>query len=105
MVQNDVKKDAAFLMPVQEHLLLLKGQNESDLNYTLELELSTDTTDSGLPKLNLCYIFPKKIPGTTEDQIGVLGGTFIKGAYYDTPHQEEFNRVLERARTFFGIQI
>ena len=28
------------------------------------------------------YIFPKKIPNTSPNDIGVIGGTFIEGATY-----------------------
>ena len=92
-------------MPVQGHLVLLKGQNPSDLEqYTLELELGNGITDSGFPALNLCYVFPKKMPGAADDEVGVLGGTFIKGADTDTPHEEKFDRVPERARAFFGMK-
>ena len=102
--QTLVPDDADLLMPVQGHLLLLKGQNPNDLDlYTLELELGEGTTDTGLPALNLCYVFPKRLPGAATDEVGVLGGTFIKNAGQDTPHEEEFDRVLQRARTFFGI--
>ncbi len=98
-----VPADANSLMPVQGHLLLLKGQKPSELEYTLELELGNGVTDSGLPALNLCYIFPKRLPNAAQDEVGVLGGTFIKGAHNDTPHEEEFGRVLQRARAFFGM--
>ena len=99
-----VPDDASSLMPVQGHLLLLKGQNPEDLEYTLELELGNETTDSGFPACNLCYIFPKKLPGSAQGEVGVLGGTFIKGAHTGTPHTEEFDRVLQRARAFFGVR-
>jgi D-amino-acid oxidase len=99
-----VPDDADLLMPVQGHLLLLKGQNPNDLDlYTLEVELGEKVTDSRLPATNLCYLFPKRMPNATYDEVGVLGGTFIKNADKNTPHEEEFDRVLQRARTFFGI--
>lgn len=99
-----VSTDASSLMPVQGHLLLLKGQKADNLQYTLELELEDGTTDSGFPASYLCYVFPKKLLNAKEDEVGVLGGTFIKGADKDTPHKEEFDRVRQRAQLYFGIK-
>lgn len=47
-------------------------------------------------------MFPKHIPGTPADSIGVLGGTFIEDATNETPHQTEFDLLVNRAREFFG---
>ncbi len=97
------QNDSAELMPVQGHLLLLKGQNPSDLQYTLEVEFGGYMTDTGFAAVDLCYILPKKLPGTPNDVIGVLGGTFIKGANSRTPHEKEFSKILQRASEFFGV--
>ena len=97
-------EDTASLEPAQGHLLLLKGQQPEELKYTLELVLGNGKTDSGLPITYCCYILPKRLNGAAHGEIGVLGGTYIRGAGPDNPHYEEFDRVLQRARTYFGIE-
>ncbi|MEN9805927.1 MAG: hypothetical protein RL756_435, partial [Pseudomonadota bacterium] len=49
------------------------------------------------------YIFPKHLPGTGENDVGVLGGTFIEGATPDTPNVEEFEILIANARKFYGV--
>lgn len=49
------------------------------------------------------YIFPKRLPNTAANDVGVIGGTFIEGADSTTPNQEEFDIMLENARKFYGI--
>lgn len=46
---------------------------------------------------------PKHLPGCSEHEIGVIGGTFIEGASTDFTTQGEFDLVLEGARNFYGL--
>lgn len=98
-----VVNEANSMMPVQGHLLLLKDQDEEDLNYTLELELSDGTTEDGMPMSHLCYIFPKKLRNAKKGEIGVVGGTFIKNADANNPHAEEFEHVRKNTRVYCGV--
>jgi glycine/D-amino acid oxidase-like deaminating enzyme len=91
------------LYPAQGHLLLLKNQNPVDLNYMIELVYEYGTTDDGMPLSRAVYLFPKKLLGSANNEIGVLGGTFINNATEATPHYEEFGRVLKNAQQFFDI--
>ena len=50
------------------------------------------------------YYFPKSLEGASKNDIGVIGGTFIKGADKTTPHLEEFDLMLQGAREFYGMK-
>ena len=49
------------------------------------------------------YQFPKHLPETGVNDVGVVGGTFIEGATWDMPNQEEFEIMMEGARKFYGL--
>ena len=49
------------------------------------------------------YVFPKQMPNTAENDIGVVGGTFIEGATADTPNVEEFDILIAGAKRFYGL--
>jgi hypothetical protein len=61
-------------------------------------------TKSGQKVKRSFYIFPKKLPGSPEKDIGVIGGTFIEGATAETPNEEEFCILVKGAKRFYGIQ-
>jgi hypothetical protein len=50
-----------------------------------------------------CFM-PKKSRDSLNNDIGVIGGTFIKGGDHRLPREEEFERVLEDAKLFLGIK-
>ncbi len=88
----------------QGHLLMLKDQDPTTLNYMIEVGINQGVTDDGFEISRHCYLFPKELANAQAGEIGVLGGTFIKKATEATPHHEEFDRMLENARRFFGIE-
>jgi D-amino-acid oxidase len=92
------------LISVQGHLILLKDQNPEDVNYMVEMYLGKGTTTSGLSNTRAFYIFPKHLPGSSPNDVGVLGGTYIEHADPSTPHEEEFEIIMENAKKFYGIQ-
>jgi hypothetical protein len=49
-------------------------------------------------------MFPKKLPNTGENDVGVVGGTFIEGATPETPNTEEFDVMIKGAKEFYGIK-
>jgi hypothetical protein len=49
-------------------------------------------------------MFPKHLPGSADNDIGVIGGTFVKGATPATPNFEEFAIMLQGAKDFYGIR-
>jgi D-amino-acid oxidase len=89
---------------VQGHLIMLKDQNPQDLQHMILVYFNEDKTKSGQKVKRSFYIFPKHLPNTGVNDIGVIGGTFIEGATHETPNEEEFDILLEGAKKFYGIQ-
>ncbi len=56
-----------------------------------------------MPISYFCYVLPKKMLDAKEDEIGVVGGTFIKNADEKNPHPEEFERVRQNMRIYCGL--
>lgn len=90
------------MVSVQGHLILLEDQNPVDMNYMISLHVESEVTQDGASIKRSIYMFPKHVPGSSEQSIGVVGGTFIENATNDTPHEQEFGLLIERAREFFG---
>jgi FAD dependent oxidoreductase len=99
---RELDADSA-MVPVQGHLMLLRDQNPLDLEYMLIYHGYLKTKDGFLIKRAL-YIFPKQLLDAPEEDVGVLGGTFIVGATADAPHEEEFEIILHGARQFYGME-
>lgn len=92
------------LVPVLGHLILLKNQNPDKLNYQIASFDSKDTSEEGLPITRTMYFMPKTdFDNADEDDVGVIGGTFITGANELSPHDSEFQGLLSRAKVFFGL--
>ena len=64
--------------------------------------LDSGKTASGQNVKRSFYIFPKHLPGTDTNDVGVIGGTFIEGATAATPNTEEFDRIIAGAKKFYG---
>lgn len=92
------------IIPVQGHLIMLKDENPKDLQYMILIYCDEDKTKSGQKVKRSFYIFPKRIPGSLEKDIGVIGGTFIENATSKTPNEEEFGILVDGAKKFYGIQ-
>jgi D-amino-acid oxidase len=92
------------LISVQGHLVMLKDQNPADVNYMVEIYLETGKTSTGLDNTRAFYIFPKHLPDSGANDIGVLGGSYIKFADASCPHEEEFGIVVENAKKFYGLK-
>jgi hypothetical protein len=92
------------VVPVQGHLIMLKDENPQDLQYMILIYYDEAKTKSGQKVKRSFYIFPKKLPGSPEKDIGVIGGTFIEGATAETPNEEEFCILVKGAKRFYGIQ-
>jgi D-amino-acid oxidase len=91
---RELTQDPA-MVPVQGHLIALKHQPPLEqLQYMLNVKVVM-TDKSGKSRDELIYYAPK--------QSGILGVTFIRGQDSLTANQHEFDRILERSRTFFGI--
>ena len=72
------------------------------LNYMLCMPAGVGTTQQGFPVRRSLYFIPKVIPGAGSDEVGVLGGTFVRGADSKTPNENEYDLLLNNAREFFG---
>lgn len=78
------------LIPVQGHLISL--QHQPELNYLLNVKVVMQTPRG--PRDELIYFAPK-------DE-GILGITFLRNQADIHANQHEFDRLLQRARDFFG---
>lgn len=92
------------MVSVQGHLIMLKNQNPSDINHMILVYFDKGKTKSNFKIKRSFYMFPKRLPGYPENDIGVIGGTFIEGADDSTPHDEEYDIMLEATKKFYGIK-
>jgi hypothetical protein len=91
------------LISVQGHLLMLKNQNPEDLSYMIDIYLEKTKTSTGLNNRRAFYLFPKRLPGSLLNDVGVLGGTYVEHADASMPHEEEFDILIENAKRFYGL--
>jgi D-amino-acid oxidase len=98
-LNNDSK-----MTSVQGHLIMLKDQNPKDLQHMILVYFNEGVTKSGQKIKRSFYIFPKHLPNTDPNHVGVVGGTFIEGGTPETPNNEEFDILLEGAKKFYGIK-
>ena len=92
------------VVPVQGHLIMLKDQQPKQLQYMILVYFGEAKTASGMKVKRSFYQFPKHLPGTGPNDVGVVGGTFIEGAGMDMPNEDEFRIMLENARKFYGLK-
>lgn len=93
----------AEMVPVQGHLIMLRDQVPADLQSMMIVYFDKGKTAGGQEVKRSYYIFPKQLPGSAANDMGVIGGTFIEGGTPDTPNLEEFNILVENAKKFYGI--
>lgn len=91
------------MVSVQGHLIMLKDQKPTDLDYMLLVYFNEGKTKSGQKVKRSFYIFPKKLANTAINDVGVIGGTFIEGATNRTPNEKEFNILIQGAKEFYGL--
>jgi len=93
------------MVSVQGHLIMLKDQVPADLQSMVLVYYAKGKTVSGQEAKRSFYIFPKRLPGSGANDIGVFGGTFIEGATPQTPNDEEFQIMIDGAKRFYGIPV
>jgi hypothetical protein len=100
------------MVPVQGHLVMLQDQpseNTLSIHNTMILSYGQEDglrTKAGFPITRSYYQFPKKQPGSSDDRIGVIGGTFIEGAGPNDDHNiDEFDIMIDGARRFFNTTV
>ena len=91
------------VVPVQGHLIMLRDQLPANLQSMILVYFSKAKTTSNQEVKRSFYIFPKQLPGSAANDIGVVGGTFIEGATTETPNNEEFEILVGNARKFYGV--
>jgi len=98
----ELAKDTT-LVPVQGHLIMLKDQVPENMNYMILVYFGEGKTESGQKIKRSFYIFPKSLPDSAPQDIGVIGGTFIEGGSPDKPNLKEYDTIIDEANKFFGI--
>lgn len=91
------------MVSVQGHLIMLRDQIPANLQSMILVYFDKAKTPAGQEVKRSFYIFPKHLPGTGANDVGVVGGTFIEGATPDTPNEAEFQIMIDNARRFYGI--
>jgi hypothetical protein len=100
---TELANDTA-LVPVQGHLIMLKDQVPEDMNYMILVYLGEGQTEADQKVKRSFYIFPKHLPDSAPQDIGVIGGTFIEGGTPDTPNLNEYDLIIHEANAFFGLE-
>ena len=92
------------LVAVQGHLIMLKNQVPENMNYMILVYFGEGKTEAGQKVKRSFYIFPKHLPDSAPQDIGVIGGTFIEGGSPDKPNLKEYDAIINEANAFFGIK-
>ncbi len=80
------------IIPVQGHLVTLQNQPIEQLQYMINVKVTT--MKNGRPRDELIYFAPK--------DSGILGITFKRGQTDVCANPEEFDRLVERCQDYFG---
>jgi len=99
----ELAKDAT-LVPVQGHLIMLKNQVPENMNYMILVYFGEGKTEANQKVKRSFYVFPKHLPDSAPQDIGVIGGTFIEGGSPDKPNLKEYDSIIDEANAFFGIK-
>lgn len=92
------------LVPVQGHLIMLKNQVPENMNYMILVYFGEGKTEANQKVKRSFYIFPKHLPDSAPQDIGVIGGTFIEGGNPDKPNLKEYDSIINEANSFFGLK-
>jgi len=95
--------DDPEVVSVQGHLILLRDQTPADLQHMILVYFKEGTTEAGQHVKRSFYMFPKHLPGTGVNDVGVVGGTFVEGGTPQTPNYQEFDTMIAAARKFYGM--
>jgi hypothetical protein len=93
----------ADVIPVQGHLIMLKNQIPTNLNYMILVYFGEGKTEADQKVKRSFYIFPKRLANSRPQDIGVIGGTFVEGGNPNTPNLKEFETLLKGTKQFYGV--
>ena len=100
---KELSKDDKVI-PIQGHLIMLKNQHPQADKYMVSVHCDDNgTTASGQHVKRKFYFYPKYNLGSPVNDVGVIGGTFIKGADESTPNLAEFEIIVNQAKNFYGL--
>lgn len=99
---RELANDSA-LVPVQGHLIMLKNQVPENMNYMILVYFGEGKTEMNQKVKRSFYLFPKHLPDSAPQDIGVMGGTFIEGGSPDKPNLKEFDTIVRGAKEYFGL--
>jgi len=91
------------IVSVQGHLIMLKDQNPKNINYMIFCYLDEAINKHNQPTKRAFYISPKRLSNSVPNNIGVIGGSFVRDANYKTPNSEEFEYIIKNAKSFYGL--
>jgi len=81
----------------------LKNQIPEHMNYMILVYFGEGKTEMDQKVERSFYLFPKHLPDSLPQDIGVMGGTFIEGGSPDKPNLKEFDTIVRGAKEFFGL--
>lgn len=100
----DKSSQQSMMIPVQGHLISLRDQSPHDLQYMIVAYFGEGKTEANQKVKRAFYIFPKIfIPSANDNDVGVIGGTFVQGGNCQTPNEGEFEILIQNARDYFGL--
>ena len=91
------------IVSVQGHLIMLKDQNPKNITHMIFCYLDETINKNNQHTQRAFYISPKRLLNSRPNDIGVIGGSFIKDANYKTPNSEEFEHIIKNAKNFYGL--
>ena len=91
------------IISVQGHLIMLKDQNPKNINHMIFCYLDKTMNKHNQHTQRAFYLSPKSLSNSEPNDIGVIGGSFIRDANYKTPNTEEFEYIIKNAKNFYGL--
>ncbi|MBN8827510.1 MAG: hypothetical protein J0H68_02260 [Sphingobacteriia bacterium] len=89
----------------QQYTMVLKNEYAEDLNYVAYINFGNTVDSFGQTVNRAFYIHPKRsIDAANAGSVGVIGGSISVGTYTEQSNPEEFNRIIETAREFYGVR-
>ncbi len=82
---------------------MLKDQNPCELQYMMLVYFKPGETKAGQQVKRSFSFMPKHFIDTSRNDVGVIGGSFVMDASDDVANDDEFKKIIDNARTFYGL--